>query len=129
MLKIKWIFLSMFFLGTISLIGQSEQAFFNAIKAVDMTTVESYLEDKIEFCIYEDPQFMTKQAAITKLKSFLTTNKPTSIEIMHKGNSKDRSSQYKVAKLTTTQGVLRIFVYSTGSVSQKTIKEIRIDKF
>ena len=87
------------------------------------------MEDNIDFCLFEDQQIMSKKSALNKFKSFLNSHKVTGIEVMHKGTSKDKSSQYKVAKLITTTDTFRIFVYSSGEIGSKTIKEIRIDKF
>ncbi|MBK8347525.1 MAG: DUF4783 domain-containing protein [Saprospiraceae bacterium] len=109
--------------------SQNETAFFSAFKAADATAMESYLEDNIDFCLFEDQQIMNKKAALTKLKAFLATNKILSVEVIHKGASKDRTSQYKVAKMTTSKDTFRVFVYASGEIGAKTIKEIRIDKF
>ncbi|MFZ1750183.1 MAG: DUF4783 domain-containing protein [Saprospiraceae bacterium] len=112
-----------------SLFGQSESVFFNALKNVDVTTMESYLEETIDFCLFEDQKIMGKKAAMNKLKGFLGDQKIMSVEIMHKGASKDRSSQYKVAKLITNKETYRVFVFAVGDISEKSIKEIRIDRF
>lgn len=94
-----------------------------------MAVVETFLKEKIDFCIFEDQQFLPKSVAMKKMKEFLDKNKPVSIEVMHNGNSKDKSSQYKVAKLVTSQGSFRIFIYSEGEIRSGSVKEIRIDKF
>ena len=109
--------------------GQNESTFFNALKTGDIVTMDSFMEDNIDFCLFEDQQIMSKKSALNKFKSFLNSHKVTGIEVMHKGTSKDKSSQYKVAKLITTTDTFRIFVYSSGEIGSKTIKEIRIDKF
>jgi hypothetical protein len=121
-------FFLLLFVSTISY-SQSENEMINAIKNVDMITVESYLQDKVEFCVEEDQQILTKAAAIKKFKVFLDDHKPISIDVIHNGNSKDRASKYKVAKLITTQGIFRIFIYSSGDIKSKSVKEIRIDRF
>lgn len=94
-----------------------------------MPTVEGFLQDRIEFCIYEDQQMLSKQAAIKKFKAFLDTNKPNQLEVIHQGASKDKSTQYKVVKMSTGQGVFRVFIYSEGDIKARSVKEIRIDKF
>lgn len=114
---------------TSSVYTQNESAFFSALENTDTGTMEVYLEDNIDFCLFEDQQIMTKRAAMTKLKSFLNNHKNIKVEVIHKGVSKDRSSQYKVAKMTTSRDVFRVFVFASGEIGTKTIKEIRIDKF
>lgn len=78
--------------------SQGEASFFNALKNSDAITMETYLEDNIDFCLFEDQQIMNKKAAMTKLKNLFDSHKIISVEVMHKGTSKDKSSQYKVAK-------------------------------
>lgn len=109
--------------------AQTDDAFFNALRSSDYTAMESFLQDNIDFCIFEDQQILNKKSAISKLRSFLDTNRPTGIEIMHKGTSKDRSTNYRVARLNTSSGNYRVFVYSVGPLGTKSVKEIRIDKF
>ena len=109
--------------------GQTEANFFNAIKSGDMASMEPYMEDNIDFCLFEDQQIMTKKSALNKFKTFLNDHKVLSIDVIHKGTSKNKSSQYKVAKLTTSTDTFRLFVYASGEIGAKTVKEIRIDKF
>ena len=109
--------------------GQNEATFFTALKNADITTMDSFLEDNIDFCLFEDQQILSKKMALAKLKTFLAGHKVISVEVMHKGMSKDKTSQYKVAKITTSKETFRVFVYASGEISAKTIKEIRIDKF
>lgn len=109
--------------------SQGEAGFFTALKNGDVTTMESYLEDNIDFCLFEDQQILNKKVALTKLKNFLSNHKVISVEVMHKGMSKDKTSQYKVAKITTSKETFRVFVYAKVEIGSKTVKEIRIDKF
>jgi hypothetical protein len=114
---------------SMNVFSQSEAAFFNALKAADITTMDGYLQPSIDFCIFEDQQVMPKKDALVKLRTFLANHKITSVEVIHKGVSKDKTSQYKVAKVTTTKEVFRVFVYGNGEIKPNSIKEIRIDKF
>ncbi|MBK6566101.1 MAG: DUF4783 domain-containing protein [Saprospiraceae bacterium] len=126
---LKIIYVILFMVVSNSSFAQSGNELLNAIKSTDMITVETFFQDKIEFCIEEDQQILAKAAAVRKFKLFLDDHKPISIEVIHNGNSKDKASQYKVAKLVTTQGIFRIFIYSTGDIKSKSVKEIRIDRF
>jgi hypothetical protein len=118
-----------FLVMTSGLNAQNEASFFAALKNNDTSIMDTYLEDNIDFCLFEDQQIMSKSAALTKLKSFLTNHKISAVEVIHKGSSKDKSSRYKVAKLTTNKDTFRVFVYASGEIGAKTVKEIRIDKF
>jgi len=121
--------LLLFVFITPNLNAQTEDAFFNAIKNGDISILDSYLKDQIDFCLFEDQQVMNKRAALTKLKTFIDSNKASGIEIMHKGTSKDKSTNYKVARLNTATGNYRVFVYTVGNLGVNTVKEIRIDRF
>jgi hypothetical protein len=112
-----------------SLTAQTDDAFFNALRNSDYNTLESFLQDNLDFCLFEDQQIMNKKAALTKLRSFIDANRPTGIELMHKGTSKDKSTNYKVARLNTSSGNYRVFIYSVGPLGPKSIKEVRIDRF
>lgn len=109
--------------------SQGEAAFFNAVTSVDMPSLENYLANRVELCIFENQQMLSKSVASEKLGSFLQDSKVKNVEVIHQGSSKDKTSNFKVAKLTTGKGVYRLFVYFTGTLSSNTIKEIRIDKF
>ena len=91
--------------------------------------MDSYLEETIDFCLFEDQQILNKRKALEKLRTFLSNYKILSVEVIHKGMSKDKSSQYKVAKITTSKDTFRLFVYTSGEISAKTVKELRIDRF
>lgn len=125
----KYLVFVFLFLASDYVYSQGEAAFFAALKNNDTNAMESYLEDNIDFCLFEDQQILSKNAALTKLKNFLSNHKISSVEVIHKGSSKDKSSRYKVAKITTSKETFRVFVYASGEISTKTVKEIRIDKF
>jgi hypothetical protein len=118
-----------FLVMTVGLSAQSEASFFAALKNNDTNVMDTYLEDHIDFCLFEDQQILKKSEALSKLKTFLRNHKISSVEVIHKGSSKDKSSRYKVAKITTNKDTFRLFVYASGEIGAKTIKEIRIDKF
>jgi hypothetical protein len=125
----KYLVIVFLFMASDCVYSQGEAAFFAALKSNDTNAMESYLEDHIDFCLFEDQQILSKKAALTKLKNFLNNHKIASVEVIHKGSSKDKSSRYKVAKITTAKDTFRVFVYASGEISTKTVKEIRIDKF
>ena len=101
----------------------------NALKNNDTDLLETYLEYNIDFCLFEDQQILSKKVAMSKLKIFLDNHKIISVDVIHKGTSKDKTSQYKVAKITTSKDTFRVFVFASGEIGLKSVKEIRIDKF
>lgn len=115
--------------GSAQLFGQNASNFFNAPKNNDTDLLETYLEDDIDFCLFEDQQILSKKVAMSKLKIFLDNHKIISVDVIHKGTSKDKTSQYKVAKITTSKDTFRVFVFASGEIGLKSVKEIRIDKF
>jgi hypothetical protein len=125
----KNIIIVFFLMLTLGMNAQNETSFFAALKNNDTNVLDTYLEDNIDFCLFEDQQIMSKSAALAKLKTFLGNHKITGVEVIHKGSSKDKSSRYKVAKITTNKDTFRLFVYASGEIGAKTVKEIRIDKF
>ena len=115
--------------GSVQLFGQNASNFFNALKNNDTDLLETYLEYNIDFCLFEDQQILSKKVAMSKLKIFLDNHKIISVDVIHKGTSKDKTSQYKVAKITTSKDTFRVFVFASGEIGLKSVKEIRIDKF
>lgn len=113
----------------ISMNGQGDTAFFNAIKNNDMATVSNYLQNHIDFCIFDNQEFLSKQVATEKLNQFLANQKVQSVEVIHQGASKGKTSQFKVAKVTTAKGTYRLFVYTSSDFGHQSVKELRIDKF
>ncbi len=109
--------------------SQGETAFFNALKSSDQSSIESYLSNRIELCIFENQQMLPRKTASQKISDFLKSNKVSQIDIIHQGTSKDKTSNFKVAKLSTSQGDYRLFVYYSGNIANSTIKEVRIDRF
>ncbi len=114
---------------SVHMFGQGETAFFNAIKKNDMATVSNYMQNQLDFCIFDNQEYLSKNDATSKLNQFLGKYKIQSVEVIHQGASKGKTSQFKVAKLTTSTETFRVFVYTTGNFGSQSVKEIRIDKF
>ena len=115
--------------SSIKLYSQSAEGFYKTFKEGKYTDLDIYFEDMVEFCLYDDQQLIPKNEAINRLASFRQKNNILSVELIHKGVSKNKTSTYKVLKVTTSKGVYRVFVYSKGDIGAKTVQEIRIDKF
>lgn len=121
--------IGLFLFVTVQMQGQGDMTFFNAIKNNDMATVGNYFQDQIDFCIFDNQESISKKEALSRLNTFISKHKAQSIEVIHQGTSKGKTTQFKVAKLTTDKETYRIFVYTTSDFGNKSVKEIRIDKF
>ncbi len=124
----KYLFIILTLVFSVELFSQ-ESTFFNAIKNGENTSIENFFSNRVELCIFENQQMLSKKVASDKLGQFLNDNKVTKLEVIHQGTSKDKTSNFKVAKLTTNKGVYRMFLYFTGSIENDSIKELRIDNF
>ena len=124
----KYLTVSLLFFS-VHMMGQGDVAFFNAIKNNDMEIVSNYLQNQLDFCIFDNQEYLSKKDATLKLNQFLSNYKIQSVEIIHQGASKGKTSQFKVAKMTTLKEIFRVFVYTTGNFGSQSVKEIRIDKF
>lgn len=119
-----------FFIALTSHINaQNETIFFRAFEKADATTLNNYMANSVEFCLLDDQNLVKGNAVPAKIQSFISTYNIQRVEIMHNGTSKDKSSQYFVAKAISTKGDFRVFVYAKGSLGPNSVKEIRIDKF
>jgi len=127
--RMKHLFIILTVLVSGTLWAQGEAAFFNAIKSGNQSTIENYLSNRVELCIFENQQMLPKKTASLRIGDFLNNNKVSQIDVIHQGTSRDKTSNFKVAKLTTNQGEFRLFVYFLGTIADNTIKEVRIDKF
>lgn len=121
------IILALLIVGSVQ--AQNTDKFFNALSQTDLSPVKNMLSESVQLCIYEDQEFVSKSEAVQKVSAYLKSINPQSVNIIHKGTSKGKGSNYTVAKLKTSEGEIRVFVYFEEKSSNKTIKEIRFDKF
>ena len=108
--------------------GQAE-AFFTAVEKQDMTSIRDLLTEEVELCIEDDDQrIMPKAKALTQISAFIKRVNPSSVKSLHSGSS-GAGSDYRVAKLKSTAGVYRIFIYMEKVAGKNMIKEVRFDTF
>lgn len=106
-----------------------EAQFFQAMKTNDFSAVESLLDNRIDLCIYESQDLFTKKEAIQKISNWIKEKKVVSITEVHSGRSGDNKSQYRVAQISASDGLYRVFVYVSDDHGKKMIKKIQIDRF
>ncbi len=111
---------------TLNLSGQNIANVFKYIENQDVESITSLLGEETDLCILEDQEILLRPEVSAKLKSFLSTNLPSSCTEVHSGDSKKKTSNYRLGKLQTKTGEqFRIFVYT----EDKDIVEVRIDKW
>lgn len=125
----KYLIIILSLLFSSEMYSQGEANFLKAVSSVDMTVVENYMAGRVELSIFDNRQMLSKSAASRQLGGFLRDNQVKHVEIIHQGSSRDKTSNFKVAKLITQKGVYRLFLYFADTLGTDTVKEIRIDKF
>lgn len=122
----KYILTILLSVSTLVLSAQSAERFFKAIETSDMAAIKSLLSTDVELCIRDKTDFLTRDEAVARIGKFLTTNTPQGLTTIHGGSNGKNDSKYQVARLKTSKGVYRVFVYMEGG--QK-IQEVRFDTF
>jgi hypothetical protein len=114
------------FISSMTLVGQSSEQFFEAIKASDFDKMSTMLDSDVELCIKSGTEMLSKAEALRDIKAFLAEYQPKSVKSIHSGSNARNASKYKVAKLVTSNGTYRVFVYMEGG---NKISEVRFDPF
>ena len=95
--------------------AQDAKSLFSAIGKADIATLSANFSNDMEICIGTEQDFYNKAEATQRIKKFFTDVNPKSGNFKHKGNSKDKSTEYSVGELSTAQGKYRVFIYFEGS--------------
>jgi hypothetical protein len=106
---------SIILLALISNIAIGQNDIFKAIGKADVSALSETFSNDIEICIGTEQDFYSKGGAIKRLEKFFGQVEPKSSAFKHKGNSKDKTSEYSVGTMTTTKGNYRVFIYYEGS--------------
>ena len=107
--------------------GQTELDFLNALGKGNTRNLDTYLSTPINLCIKDKQEKVDRSTAINKINAFLKTNKIIKYKILHNGNSSDKTSSYRVARIKTNTGTYRIFAYSETKNGESKVVEVRID--
>lgn len=104
--------------------GQSaDKAFLDAIQVSDYDNAQTYLADKLDFCVNDDQDYIKRAESISKLQTIIGDHQVSDWELVHKGSSKDGSSQYSILSASKSTKPLRILVYS----EDEAVSEIRLE--
>jgi hypothetical protein len=123
----KILFLNIFLLAALSISAQTEVDFLNAIGKGEMKNLDSYLSSEVNLCINDNQEKIDRSSAINKIAAFLKSKKVVNYKILHNGNSTDKNSSYRVARIKTQSGTYRIFAYSENKDGTSKVVEVRID--
>lgn len=108
-------------------VSAQESTIVQAFKTNDPAAVLKLMSDKSELFIDAHGIAHDRLNAEKVLKSFFTQEQVTALKILHRGEAKDKISQYFIGRIITTpQTSYRIFVQF--SKNDQLISEIRIDK-
>lgn len=117
----------MFLLVTVAAFSQPEVDFLNAIGKGDLKSLDTHMASKVNLCINDNTEEIKKSVAVQKIEAFLKSKKIIKFKMLHNGNSSDKNSSYRVARIKTQSGTYRIFAYSENSGGAKKVVEVRID--
>lgn len=94
---------------------QDANALFKAIGEQNINVLSDQFVDDLELTIGTDQDFYSKSEAKQRLQSFFSEVKPSSGTFLHKGSSKDKTSNYSVGEMNSAKGKYRVFIYFEGN--------------
>lgn len=109
-----------------SLFGQAEKALIKSVQAANWEEAMTYLNDRVDYCIDDDQDYMKKADCIANLKEMIAKHGVKAWKEVHKGQSKDGNSSYSILESTTSDKPLRILVFSEDN-GGSAVTEIRIE--
>lgn len=95
--------------------AQDAKSLFSAIGKANVEALSANFSNDMEICIGTEQDFYNKAQAKARLKKFFAEVSPSAGSFKHKGNSKDKSSEYSVGEVATAKGKYRVFIYYEGS--------------
>ena len=105
-----------------------EVDFLNAVGKGKLDQLDAFMASQINLCVNDSQNKVPKGTAVAKVKSFFEGKKITKFKMMHKGKSSDKSSSYRVARVTTNDGkTYRLFAYAESGGGESKIVEVRIN--
>lgn len=111
-------------LGLLS--GQADKSFIDAVQGNDYELAQTFLSNKLDFCVNDDQDYLKSDESIDKLQGIITERNVTAWEVVHKGSSKDGSSNYSILQ-SQSSSQLRLLVYSEEKQDGSKVSEIRVE--
>jgi hypothetical protein len=107
--------------------SQTAEKILSAFSNGDVNFISNYLGAEVDYCLNDHQRLVSKAEAQKSLRQFFSRNKPTNIEALYKGNTKNSTNFYRIAKLTTETGDWKLFLYFESSGNMLLIKEVRLE--
>ena len=111
-------------LGLIS----AQTAIEKALRSGDAGYITSQMASQVEVCVPNDEGTYPKSKASALLESFFKSHTVTGYENMHSGESRDKTSNFTIGKLTTNKGSFRVYVLYVNEGGAEVVQEICIEK-
>jgi hypothetical protein len=107
--------------------SQTAERILNAFSVGDVNIISSYLDAEVDYCLNDHQRLVSKAEAERNLRQFFSRNKPSNIEPLYKGNTKNSGNFYRIARLTTENGDWKLFLYFESSGNNLIVKEVRLE--
>lgn len=108
--------------------AQTQEEVFNAFRSGNVDKIVSMLDSPMELCLDDESFILGKKEARKKISDFFKSNPPSSIELLHSGNSKSQTSKYYICSLGTSNISWRLYIYFGNTSGSMKIQELRLDK-
>lgn len=110
--------------------AQSIESFISSLGKADYASIESFLSEKLDLYVIDQQKYVPKSEAINTIKYFLSNHSPKAIKSVHQGSSRQaEGGHYKLAKLDTSNGTFRVFIYYEIENKQLKVIELRFEKY
>lgn len=121
-------FFAFLFLSTFNLSAQNLDQLYRAIGVGDVETIYSFMDSRIDLCLYDEQVVVRKEEAKQKITHFFNQVKPVKYTPKHSGVSKDSNSGFYIGELQTSKGMLRVYIYLSNKDGGSKLKELRFNK-
>jgi hypothetical protein len=114
----------------LSLVGQTSEVVFSTFQKSNFGGLTDYLAKEVDLCLINDQSFSSRAKTVERLTAFFSNSPIVSVEPIHQGAAKNKSSSYYVGKVVTKSGKkYKLFVYQEIIGGKTQIAELRIENF
>jgi hypothetical protein len=118
--------LVMLFMLPVVCLGGTIEKIAGLIKQGNVHELANFFAANVDISIIDESDVYSKTQAEIILKKFFTTNKPSSVKILHRVNS-NPNYNFAVLIVTTDKGVYRVALTMKGAGEALSIIEFRIE--
>ena len=116
----------MLFMLPVVCLGGTIEKIAGLIKQGNVHELANFFAANVDISIIDESDVYSKTQAEIILKKFFTTNKPSSVKILHRVNS-NPNYNFAVLIVTTDKGVYRVALTMKGAGEALSIIEFRIE--